>query len=196
MAGLSCWKEALRCLQNTGFHSDTMYKEILLFIGCKASRNMKLCGYFTVSMRPGASTQWHVCVPLSIQKLSELSNGIWHAYMEQHRVVNIPLESSWTQLLSRTRGICIPPMYFLPASLDYQHLLSRCKRQALTLGRDNICPFAITPMPISIGCTYHKAHPLSAGPEVLSISMGTSGPSRIRTLMISLPIWRGGRMSK
>ena len=37
------------------------------------------------------------------------------------------------------------------------------------------------------GCTYQYADPQSAGPEVQSTSMGTSGPSRIRTLMISLP---------
>ncbi len=40
---------------------------------------------------------------------------------------------------------------------------------------------------------YHKADPQSAGPEVLSISMGTSGPLRVRTLMISLPSVWGGR---
>ena len=37
------------------------------------------------------------------------------------------------------------------------------------------------------GCTYHKVLLQSAKPEVLSISMGTSGPPRARTLMISLP---------
>ena len=75
---------------------------------------------------PGASTQILNCVPLAIgqqgsRAFKQYMTCIYWATYEFH----IPLESSWGLLFNQTMSICVPQIYFLPASLEQYILTSK-----------------------------------------------------------------------
>ena len=84
-----------------------------------------------VSGMPGASTQWHVCVPLSTSEHAKAGPKSFPTVYNILIWSNIGL--SYTQLLNSTRGIWLPPKYFFSASLSLE------KNMLVWVGETLVC---------------------------------------------------------
>ena len=106
------------CAIERRFQSDHCMQDSNLLIA-PLSGTSKKEGGINRAGTPGVSTQRHVCVPLGIEKMSSRAfqrymTCIYGATWGCH----IPLESSWAHLSHTMLGFCVPPMQFLPASLQ------------------------------------------------------------------------------